>query len=222
MSKQKATKLQSFFEGYRRKASLQQWSHLRTKAGESRLKFQIQLPLLNETVKGMNGAINEAFIVMQKDESKIERTNLNVELEGMTLEIFATAESKRRSGMSTGVKMQKLALVASGEGEKRELDLHITVYIPANVTLRDWAWDHLHREFYMEAVYSQSEMDFGDGETEEGESEEGEESGEEEEEEAESEVPAAKPKKSGPKELAAFHQQEVDAEQKGKKRAPLN
>ena len=35
MAKPKATKLQNFFEGHRRKAFLVAWSHLRTKAKKS-------------------------------------------------------------------------------------------------------------------------------------------------------------------------------------------
>jgi hypothetical protein len=207
MAKVKATKLNSFFEGHRRKAFLNAWSHLRTKAGESRVKFDLRIPLLNESVVGMGGAIGEAFGVMAKDESKIDRTSLNLECEGMTLDIFATGESKRRTVTSTGVKLQKFALVSSGEEEKRQLDLHLVAYTPASIVLRDWAWGHLHGEFYLEAVYSQTEMDFGDGETDD------DDAGAldpDEEEDGPKSTPAAKkaaakPQKNGPKQLAAFH-----------------
>jgi len=158
--KQKPTKLQQLFEGHRRKAFLVAWSHLRTKAGESRIKLDLRLPLLNEPILGMNGDIASAFEVMVKDDSKIDRTSLNVELEGMTLESFTTDTIKHPSVVNTGVKFQKLALVAAGEGEKRTLDLLIVAYIPASIQLRDWAWENLHATFFMETEYSQSEMEF--------------------------------------------------------------
>ena len=207
MAKPKVTKLQNLFEGRRRRARLEQWTHLITKAGESRIKLDLRLPLLNESVVGMNGAISEAFSVMAKDDSKIDRTSLNVELEGMTLETFSTAEVKHVSVSSTGVKIVKLALVAAGEGEKRTVDLLMTAYVPASLQLRDWAWDHNHQEFHLEAVYSQSEMDFSDIPDEESENEDGEE---EETEEAET-APIApqRPKKTGPKELAEFHTKQI-------------
>jgi hypothetical protein len=117
--KQKATKLQQLFEGHRRKASLVAWTHLRTKAGESRIKMDLKLPLLNESIIGMNDVMGEAYTLMAKDESKISRTSLNVEMESMTLECFATDDPKSpKALMSTGVKIQKLSLVAAGESKE--------------------------------------------------------------------------------------------------------
>ena len=174
--KQKPTKLQQLFEGHRRKASLVAWTHLRTTAGESRIKLDLRLPLLNESVLGMNGAIEEGFTVMAKDDSKIDRTSLNVILEGMTLESFTTDKIKHPSVVSTGVRFQKLALVAAGEGEKRTIDLSMVAYIPASIQLRDWAWENLHATFYLETEYSQSEMEWTS-------EEEGSDDGEEAEEE---------------------------------------
>ena len=198
MANPKATKLKNFFNGNRRAANLNAWTHLKTKAGEDQIKLDVRLPLLNQNLKGMDGAIGEAFAVMAKDESKIERTSLNVELDGMTLDIFATDESKRRAVSSTGVRMQKLALVATGEAEKRELDLHMVAYIPASLDIRDWAWGHLHKSFWLEAVYSQSELDF-----EPEANDEDEELDPDSEDEPERK---AKPKpKSGPKQLAEYH-----------------
>jgi hypothetical protein len=208
MAGNKPTKLLNLFEGHRRKASLNAWTHLRTKAGESRIKLDLKLPLLNESLVGMNGAISEAFSVMAKEDSKIARTNLNVELEGMTLEVFSTEGVQSPAVSSTGVKLLKLALVAAGEGEKRTIDLNMTAYVPASMQLRDWAWDHLHADFHLEGVYSQSEMDFSDI------PDDGEPEDDEDEEELDPDnVPATvKPqrpaKKSGPKELAEFHAQQ--------------
>jgi hypothetical protein len=184
--KQKATKLQQLFEGHRRKASLVAWTHLRTKAGESRVKLDLKLPLLNEAVLGMNDAIAEAYTVMAKDDSKIDRTSLNVEMEGMTLEAFTTDVSKPAVIVSTGVKFQKLALVSAGEGEKRTLDLLMVAYVPASIQLRDWAWENLHATFFLESVYSQSEMDFT-SEEEPAEDDPDEEEGEDQDDEDEEE-----------------------------------
>ena len=156
----KPTKLQQLFEGHRRKASLVAWTHLRTKAGESRIKMELRLPLLNESTIGLNDVMAEAFNLMAKDESKINRTSLNVEMEGMTLEFYSVEMTKERSALSTGVKFQKFALVSAGEGEKKTLDLSMVAYLPASIQLRDWAWDNLHSTFFLESVYSQSEMDF--------------------------------------------------------------
>ena len=209
MAGPKPTKLLNFFESHRRKASLTAWSHLRTKAGESRIKLDLKLPLLNESVVGMNGAISEAFSVMAKEDSKIARTSLNVELEGMTLELFSTDGIKSPAVSSTGVKLLKLALVAAGEDEKRAIDLNMIAYVPASMQLRDWAWDHLHNDFHLEAVYSQSEMDFSDI-SDEDENEEDAEGELDPDNETAPIAPQRPAKKSGPKELAEFHAKHTD------------
>lgn len=206
MAKTKPTKLINLFEGHRRRAHLEQWTHLITKAGEDRIKLDLRLPLLNEPLIGMNGAISEAFTVMAKDESKIDRTSLNVELDGMTLEVFSTAEVTHVDVSSTTVKMVKLALVAAGEGEKRTVDLLMAAYVPGSIQLRDWAWLHNHKEFHLEAVYSQSELNFTD-DLEEEDSEDGSEDEElDPDDEHQGPAPSSKNprKKSGPKQLAEY------------------
>jgi hypothetical protein len=150
------------------------------------VKLDLKLPLLNEAVLGMNDAIAEAYTVMAKDDSKIDRTSLNVEMEGMTLEAFTTDVSKPAVIVSTGVKFQKLALVSAGEGEKRTLDLLMVAYVPASIQLRDWAWENLHATFFLESVYSQSEMDFT-SEEEPAEDDPDEEEGEDQDDEDEEE-----------------------------------
>ena len=210
MAKPKATKFLNLFEGHRRKASLAAWSHLRTKAGESRIKLELKLPLLNESVIGMNGAISEAFSVMAKDDSKITRTSLNVEMEGFTVDMFSTEGVKSPTVSSTGVKLLKLALVATNEGEKRTIDLTMTAYVPASIQLRDWAWDHLHKDFHLEAAYSQSEMDFSDIPDEETEDDsEDDDLDPDNEEDGPVAMPARPATKTGPKELAEFHTKQV-------------
>jgi len=154
-------KIKEFFEGRRRAASLAAWTHLRNRAGEtSRIKLDLRFPLLNHDVQGMPESIGEAFTTMAKDASAIMRTNLNIFYEGMTLEFF-TADTGIRPAVSvTGVTLDKFSVVAAGTGEKRTVDLQAVAYIPANIQLRDWAWDHLHGSFHTEAVYSQSEIKF--------------------------------------------------------------
>jgi hypothetical protein len=163
VAKVKATKLTSFFEGYRRKAYLVRYEHLCDRGEYGRFKLQLKLPILNEPAIGINGPVSDVFMLMAKDDSKVERTMLGVMLDGMTTEFFSTgdtAQSKIPTFSSTGVKFTKFALVAGSEGDKREVNLELAVYIPASEQLRDWAYLMIHKEFHLEAVYSQSEMNF--------------------------------------------------------------
>ena len=167
--KQKPTK--QLFEGHRRKAHLVRWEHLKNKAGEPRIKLDLLLPLLNEPVLGMNGPISDSYILMAKEDSKVGRATLNLYAEGMTLDCFDTEGQKKASVSSQGCSFFKFSLEATGEGEKRQLDLHFVGYVAASIGFRDWAWDHRGNDFWLEAVYSQSEMEFVEDEEDEEEDE---------------------------------------------------
>jgi hypothetical protein len=159
-------KVKDFFRGRRRKAKLELYTHLKTKAEENRFKLVLSLPLLGESLVSMPKAVSEAFGIMAKDDSEVLRANLNTYYEGMTLEMFnvdkATEKDKAPVLSCTGVMFKNLRLVASGLGEKKTIDLEMEAYIPANPQVHEWVYPQLHGLFFLEAIYSQTEMDFGE------------------------------------------------------------
>lgn len=197
MAKPKGLKLKDFFEGERRKATLVRWEHLVNQAGEPRIKLTLEVPLLNESVLGINGPVSDQFILMAKEDSQVKRANLDLYCEGMTVETWTTNESKRRNVMCTGASFHNFFIQSEGEGEKRKVHLYVVVYVSANEQWRDWAWEHRGGEFHLSAEYSQSELDFAD------------DADEPDEDEAPAPV-SAKPRlpKSGPKDRAAYHQKQ--------------
>ena len=159
-------KVKSFFDGHRRKAKLELYTHLKTKAEENRFKLVLSIPLLGESLVSMPKAVSDVFTVMAKDDSDLNRASLNIFLEGMTCEFFNDDKSRSPVLSSTGVTFKKLALVATGIGEKRTIDLEMFAYVPASLQLHDWVYPQLHGAFFMESVYSQTEMEFTDDEDE--------------------------------------------------------
>jgi hypothetical protein len=166
----------------------------------------------------MNDEIGEPFGLMAKNDSKTERSAINVEIEGMTLDIFSTDTSKDHWVSTTGAKLMKLYLSTVGEGEKKEVNLHMAIYVPFTKEMMEWAAIHLHKDFYIETVYSNSESKLAfatadetelvDDDTEE---DEGPEEGEDEPEldpDAQDDIPfdtAPPAGKSGTRELKAYH-----------------
>jgi hypothetical protein len=209
------TVLKEFFEGRRRKMFLLRYTHLKTRAGEERIKLELKMPMLNEELQGIPETISEAFETMAKDKSAISRSALNIEYKGMTIEFFSADNSPEpftgKEGMAsaTSAMLCKFALVAAGEGEKRELDLQFTAYVPANVAMLDWARLHLHNAFFTEAEYSQSEMEFTP-DVEESEIPDSDPDAPADPHAEEVEAPMGK-SKSGPRELKAFHEEQVAA-----------
>ena len=192
--KQKPAILKTFFEGHRRKAFLADWKQTRDRRGIDTLKIEMRFPLLNEPVLGMNQEIGDPYSLMAKDTSKTDRSDINAEIKGMTLEMFSTGTSKDHWVSTTGAHFKKLWLTSEGEDEKKEVNLHVVLYVPGQIETRDWAWVHCHKEFHLEAVYSQSEMDLK-GELEDIEDEKPPETSNP------APLPSRPAKKSGPKDL---------------------
>lgn len=158
MAKQKQ---KDFFPSSRRELTLSRYELLATAGGEKRSKLIVEMPdLAAHDFKGMPAWINNPFQEMLKAGSATSRVALEAFCEGMTMEVFSTEKHKRRALMSTGTLLTSFALVASGEGEKRTIALTFAIYVPANIELHGWAWDPIHKTFFAEFEYSQTEMDF--------------------------------------------------------------
>lgn len=167
-------KLDSFFNSRRREATLRKWEHLKTVGNEDRIKMNLIMPLLNTSLKDAPAALQTAYTAMEKDNCGISRTKLDIYCAGMTVDIFSLPrtegkliEAEGNPYISVmGVTLDKFQVVSNGEaGDKRKVELEFVAYVPANEKFRDWCWFHNHQTFFMEAVYSQSEIDFGEAVT---------------------------------------------------------
>lgn len=163
-------KLKVFFEERRREVILDDWRPLKSAGGEFRLKLLLRMPLLNKEEHGIPEEISKAFNDMRLDESAINSSKLNILYDGMTVEFFADEKTRTpwtngKDGINggnasvTGVLLDKFVLIAKGKAEKRTVDLAFIAYVTCNVGMKDFVFDNLHGTTFMEAVYSQSEMD---------------------------------------------------------------
>jgi hypothetical protein len=171
----KRSKQTNFFPGNRRECTLTSYQLLETTGEEKRSKLTIEMPLSDRDLKGIPDWVAGPFSEMGKAESLTGRSAIEAMCDGMTLEIFSTDKVKRRTLMSTGVMITGFSLVATGDGDKRDIALSAVIYVPANITLHQWAWDHIHKTFFASFEYSQSEMDFkaaGDSDADEDNDEE--------------------------------------------------
>jgi hypothetical protein len=231
------TKIDNFFEQRRREVRLQHWQHLRTAAPESadRIKLALSMPLLNNPIVGAHKDVRIGYEAMEKDGCTIKRSKLDIFLEGMTLDIFdlplsdqrrLAAEDEKPTFSVAGAKFDNFAIVSTGEGSKRTIDLQFTVYMPGTKRLMNYCWDHNHMAFFIESVYTQTEMKFDEDKDGTDEDEKEESGSDEPAADAEEALvdPVEKPesvsgKKSGPKELADFHAKEVGKKSPPKKKS---
>ena len=120
----------------------------------------------------------------------------------MSVRFYSTDSTTEPIVSMPGTLIHKFAMVGEGDGEKRVVSLDFLIYLPASEALRAWEWEYIHKEFFLEAVKAQGSLNLSD------------EAEDEEEERVNplvteigrsQKVVAAKPGKSGPKELADYH-----------------
>jgi len=163
-----------FFPGSRREFRLNRYELLEVSVdGEERKrgKLSVEMPITGKDYKGMPGWIGNPFQEMLKEDSVTGTTKIEALCKGMTMDVFSTEKTRTRALSSTGVVLNNLQLVPSGEGDSRDIALHLVIYAPANQQLHEWVWDHIHKTFFAGFEYSQTEMDFDGAGEEEADSE---------------------------------------------------
>lgn len=157
MAKQLA-RLNHFFEGKRRKCNLRSYHALKSKAGEHRFKLDVVMPLSHMPVDGMPAEFIEQYALMEKEKSALNMSRVAVTLDGALFSIFTTDTVRNSVVKINAATLQDFRLTASGVEQNRNVSLEFIVYLPATIALRDWVFDHLHGDFFSEAVPSQMEL----------------------------------------------------------------
>lgn len=157
MAKQLA-RLKDFFEGKRRRCTLEDYHQLKTAGGEDRMKLLVSMPLSNQPVDGIPGQFAEPFGMMAKQDSSANFLKFGVEIKAARFAIFSTDTIKNSALKSDSATLNSFRLIGDGTEEKRKVSLDFAVYIPWNPNVRDWCGDHLRGDFFCETVPAQQEM----------------------------------------------------------------
>src|SRR6185437_8733095 len=148
----------NFWNAYRKECRLINYQALVSKGDEKRLKLTAEIVLSNQNNKFMPECIVEPFGLMEEEDSPLALTKIEAICESFTIDIFATESSDKATKTVTGCTIQSMRLVGEGEKDKREVTLQFVVYMPADKPLNDWAFTHLHKMFYVEAVNAQGDL----------------------------------------------------------------
>ncbi len=201
-----AKKLENFFGARRRRVMLVRGELLKSKGNERRMKLSVSMPLSNTTLTDCPEPLLTQFGVMEKQDSALNRARVDIEFDSMAVRIFSTDSLVEPIVAIQGALLHKFAMVGEGVGEKRTVAAEFLIYLPATKPLYDWAWDATHAEFFIECVKAQGALDLS-GEVDEDD--------EDEDRQVLTQPPADKriqvmplAAKSGPKELAAYHEKQ--------------
>lgn len=158
MAKKNQKRLKDFFEGRRRQCELQDFHVLKNTAGEKRMKLSIIMPLSQMPMEGIPDAFVEQFILMEREKSALNFAKISVVLDGASFSVFSTDTTATSVLNVNAATLQDFRLIGEGSEEKRKVSLEFIAYLPATVKLKDWSFDHLHSDFFLEVVPAQTEL----------------------------------------------------------------
>jgi hypothetical protein len=157
MAKQLA-RLKDFFEGKRRRTTLDDYHQLKSTGNENRMKLMISMPLSNQPVDGLPDEFTEEYALMEREDSAANFKKIAVEVKAAKFSIFTTDTIRGHVVRTDGCTLNNFRLIGTGIEEKRKVSLDFTVYIPWSETLHKWCSDTLHGDFFCETVPSQMEL----------------------------------------------------------------
>lgn len=157
MAKQLA-RLKDFFEGKRRRCTLDDYKQLKSAGNENRMKLMISMPLSNHPVDGIPDEFTEEYALMEKGNSAANFKKIAVEVKAATFTIFSTDTIKNHSVRAGSCTLNGFRLIGTGVEEKRTVSLDLVVYIPWSEGLHAWCAENLHGDFFCETVPSQMEL----------------------------------------------------------------
>ena len=157
MAKQLA-RLKDFFEGKRRRCTLDDYHQLKSQGNENRMKLMISMPLSNQPVDGIPDEFTEEYALMEQENSAANFKKIAVEVKAAKFTIFTTDTIKSHVVRSDGCTLNGFRLIGTGVEDKRTVSLDFVVYMPWGEPLHKWCSDTLHADFFAETVPSQREL----------------------------------------------------------------
>lgn len=161
-----------FFPKIRKQVNLDNYIPLRGRGDKNGNGGLLQKKLilsmeLTENVVGMPGWVGDAMDAISEDDALISRIvfdNARLVMPGMTVEVYASTDSKQRALLLTGCEFSRFVMTRQGlkEATRYFLDWQIQCVDP--MQLHEWLDTHLHRGFCIVCEQGQKVINFETGE----------------------------------------------------------
>lgn len=193
---------------------------------EKRISIKVRMPLSGATNMGAPAWLDNAYVFVAQNHDTVTP---NIEFKGFTID-FSTENLFGESVSSPDTIMRAFEIAEFGDAENPDVAMTFTIRMQFSTRRWDWLGQYVGEEVWAKFVPGVAGLAAPAGEEDgttldDGNNEQGEDEGDAEgEEEGQAEEPddprlAATPTKSGPKELAAFHEGEVQKEEaRGRKK----
>lgn len=120
----------NFFPGMKRRITIDKWSPKHNGESEKRVLIEFELALTGEVITGHPEFIKDSFSTMEKQNSAEKKIELNMQIEGMSIEFYDTPDSRNECQTLHSATLQSFEMARVADGES-----HITV-LRFNATLQ--------------------------------------------------------------------------------------
>jgi hypothetical protein len=161
----------TFFPGARKDIMLVNYLPLRSRGdkdgngGVNQKKLFFKMELTGDSVVGEPGWVGEAHDYMAEDDNEAVRVifdNKRMIMPGMTIDVYATRETKARALLLTACQFSHFTMHRQGLEEKAKVWLEWQVLCPDPMQLHQWLHDVLHKGFCAVFEQGQKTMEFED------------------------------------------------------------
>jgi hypothetical protein len=158
----------TFFPGVRKYLYLDNYVPLRGRGDKdgdgalSQKKLMLAMELTGEAATGMPGWVGNAIDFIAEDDTGAGRVTFNKSrtMPGMTIEVYATADTKERALLLTACEFAKFTLEREGLEEKTKFWLSWQVRCADPLQLHQWLHGHFHQQFAAAFSQGQQVIDF--------------------------------------------------------------
>lgn len=144
-----------FFPGQRRRINLDDFAPKLNSEKEKRLLLAFVMPITGQPFIGLPNFLAAAVEALEKDGSAIDEANITTELEGVTMDIWATDKSEKRDQLITAATLRKFVMVRKREKEDTIVSLKFNCTIQASEKLLIWAFRNHGADMWIQFTETQ-------------------------------------------------------------------
>jgi hypothetical protein len=151
-----------FFPSARKELIIETLTLLQTRAGESRIKLGLVMPLGDGKLVGLPGWIGDSLDIIGREDSLESAVKFDVNLKEMTLTIYSTEDSQKPAQLAVAPLLNAFSLRRDPQDEDQEelsdVNLHFVAYVAANTELWGWFYKHFRKSIFTKFETTQADL----------------------------------------------------------------
>lgn len=151
-----------FFPQVRKELIIETLSLLQTRAGESRIKLGLMMPLSDGKLVGMPSWVGDSLDIIGREDSLESAVKFDVNLKEMTLTIYSTEDSQKAAQLAVAPLLNAFTLRRDPQDDEDEelsdINLHFVAYVSATTELWGWFYRHFRKSIFTKFETTQADL----------------------------------------------------------------